>query len=102
MHNFIGNNLPKSFDQVFQLNRDVQEVHETRQSNLINMKRCDSEFSKRVPLYSMPTLWNQFQINTYALQDVSIFQAKQSIKKALISVYLDSVRCSNPNCKNTA
>ena len=100
MHNFLGNKLPKSFDQVFQLNRDVREVHETRQSNLIYMKRCDSEFSKRLPLYSIPTLWNQFQVNIHALQDLSIFQAKRSIKKALISVYLDSVRCRNPNCKD--
>ena len=100
MHNFLGNKLPKSFDQVFQLNRDVREVHETRQSNLIYMKRCDSEFSKRLRLYSIPTLWNQFQIKIHALQDLSIFQAKRSIKKALISVYLDSVRCRNPNCKD--
>ena len=93
MHNFLGNKLPKSFDQVYQLNRDVQEVHERRQSNLIYMERCDSEFSKMLPLYSIPKLWNQFQINMHALQDLSIFQAKLSIKKALISVYLDSVRC---------
>ena len=90
LHNFLGNKLPKSFDQVFQLNRDVREVHETRQSNLIYMKRCDSEFSKSIQHTNIIYI-------IHALQDLHF---KQSIKKALISVYLYSVRCRNPNCKD--
>ena len=32
--------------------------YKTRQSNMIQINRCYTNFSKHLPLYSMPKLWN--------------------------------------------
>ena len=94
MHNFLGNKLPKSIDQVYQLNRDVQEVHETRQSNLIYMKRCHYITYQHYG-NNCKSIYMNYLSKIYIM----------SIKKVLISDYLDSVGCRNLNykdCKNTA
>ena len=60
MQNFLHHRLPKSFDNSFKLNCDVQLSHQTRQSDLFYIERCDSLFVKRMPLFNFPIIWNKW------------------------------------------
>ena len=47
MHNYAMNTLPESFGNMFTFNYEIQESHQTRQSSLLYLKRCNSKFSKK-------------------------------------------------------
>jgi len=42
------------------LNCDIRENHMTRQSDLINIVRCDSTLSSSLPLYNFPGIWKKW------------------------------------------
>jgi hypothetical protein len=41
MHDYVCKKLPSSFDNTLKHNYEIQEVHQTRQSNLIFIERCN-------------------------------------------------------------
>ena len=47
MHNYVMNKLPESFGNMFTFNYEIQERHQTRQSSLLYLKRCNSKFAKK-------------------------------------------------------
>ena len=47
MHNYVTNKLPESFGNMFTFNYEIQERHQTRQSSLLYLKRCNSKFAKK-------------------------------------------------------
>jgi len=53
MHDFANGNLPRSFDNIFKYNRDMLTGYKTRQSNMTQIYRCYSYFSKHLPIYSI-------------------------------------------------
>ena len=46
--------LPPSFLNMFMLNKNINETHKTRQSDLYHIKVCKNEFSKNLPLIEYP------------------------------------------------
>ena len=61
MRDYMRNKLPVSFQNTYQHNYEIQESHQTRSSNQLNIKRCDSKFAKSLPLYSFPEAWNSWE-----------------------------------------
>ena len=51
MYDFVKNNLSLSFDDVFRYNRDVQNIHRTRQSDMIHVYRCHTKLEQITSLY---------------------------------------------------
>ena len=51
---FLSNNLPVSFTDLFKFNRDMPDARLTRQSDLLHIDRCQSKFASSLPLYSLP------------------------------------------------
>ena len=98
MYAFVNHKLPKSFDGVFRLNSDVQVSHITRQSNLINVPRCHSAYSGRLPIYSFPVIWNEWIHRVPYCTPKSQF--KNRLKAHIISNYLDKVKCTYRSCKH--
>ena len=98
MYAFVNHKLPKSFDGVFRFNSDVQVSHITRQSNLINVPRCHSAYSGRLPLYSFPVIWNEWIHRISYCTSKSQF--KNRMKAHILSNYLDRVKCSYQSCKH--
>ncbi len=98
MHDFINSKLPHSFNGVFRFNSDIQDSHRTRQSNLINVPRCDSAYSNRLPLYSFPVIWNTWTRIIPTSTSKSHF--KYQLKNHLLSNYSDVVKCTNQFCKH--
>jgi len=60
MLDFINNRLPLSFNSTFQFNHQIQNIHTTRQTNLIHVIRCKSKFVNKLPLYAFPHIWNKW------------------------------------------
>ena len=56
----MKNKLPVSFQNTYQYNYEIQDSHQTRNSNQLNIKRCDSKFAKSLPLYRFPEAWNSW------------------------------------------
>ena len=79
MFDYIQNNLPVSFNHVFPFNRDIQTIRQTRQSDLLYVSRCTSSFASKLPLHTLPKLWNQWA-NCASL---SRYQFKQHLKSQI-------------------
>ena len=61
MRDYMKNKLPVSFQNRYQYNYEIQESHQTRNSNQLNIKRCESKFAKSLPLYSFPEAWSSWE-----------------------------------------
>ena len=75
MHNYVMNKLPESFGNMFTFNYEIQERHQTRQSSLLYLKRCNSKFAKKMPLYDFP------KKKTNGTKDLKISIHKDNIKR---------------------
>ena len=97
MQHFLHHKLPKSFDNSFKLNCDVQLSHQTRQSDLFYIERCDSLFVKRMPLFNFPIIWNKWirSLSGHATNR----HIQNQMKKSILSGYADKVKCKNPLCR---
>ena len=95
MYDYCHNKLPNSFGSVFKFNHEVQPVRTTRQSNLMHIPRCHSEFSSKLPIYNFSIYWNKWSDIGSVLQTRSSFK---SILKSDIDSYLIEVNCANTNC----
>ena len=96
MQGYITNNLPTSFQNTYMHTYEVHERHQTRQSNQLYMKRCDSRFAKSLPLYSFPVTWNKWADCISYTGSRSKF--KKQVKKYILSSYAEIVRCTNSHC----
>ena len=96
LHAFANGNLPRSFDNIFKYNLDMLTGHKTRQSNMIQIDCCYSNFSKHLPLYSMPKLCNIW--SKQIKQNVTCTCFKRMVKNKILSCYKNSVQCKNPWC----
>ena len=93
---FLSNNLPVSFTDMFKFNRDMPDARITRQSDLLHIDRCQSKFASSLPLYSLPIVWNRwvFVVSNH----MSKIQFKKKIKLACINKYLSHVICNYSRC----
>ena len=97
MFDYIANKLPISFHNTFKFNRDIENARITRQSDLLYVKRCRSQYASRLPLFSFPTIWNRLSISLNNSTSRSLF--KYNLKMKLISVYPMHVKCINRMCR---
>ena len=54
MYDFVHHNLPRSFDDSFHYNYEIQNLHQTRQSGQLYIPRCQSNFAGKLPLFYFP------------------------------------------------
>ena len=60
MFDYTRKKLPNSFDSVFPYNYEIQSLRFTRQSKLLHILRCVSNFERKLPLYMLPSIWNKW------------------------------------------
>ena len=96
MYKYCRNQLPPSFNNVFQFNHEIQVARPTRQSKLLHIKQCKSAFSRKLPLFNFPTTWNHWF--HYADVMPSHNALKTHLKTWYINAYHNIVKCSNPLC----
>ncbi len=98
MYKFVNHTLPQSFEWVYSFNYEIQADRVTRQSSLMHIKRCDSTFARRLPLYTFPVIWNQW--STSVDGHISLNHMKKIVKSSLLNKYAQNVKCKNPRCKD--
>ena len=95
MFDYINDNLPISFRNTFQHNRDVKQ-RTTRQSNDIHVPRTETKFASVQPVYNFPKIWN-----TYSnLEMSSRNRFKNSLRFEFLSNYSDIGTCQNMYCRD--
>ncbi len=97
MHDFVNKKLPHSFDSVFRLNSDIRDDHVTRQSGDMNVPRCNSALSRKLPLFNFPIVWNTWNrtLSTYTSRSV----IKKILKSHILATYSASIKCNNQYCR---
>ncbi len=96
MHKFKMNKLPRSFNDIYRENRGSQTARPTRQSEHLYIKRCNSTFSMKLPIYNFPLIWNKW-INAVPIL-TSYSQYKACIRDIMFSKYEMEVKCKNTFC----
>ncbi len=95
VYDYLSDNLPISFTGVFPTNNEIQ-IRTTRQSNLLYIPRYSSKFAQKLPIFSLPSLWNSWVISLPV--NVSRPVMKRSIKHIMLGRYPHAVQCDNQRC----
>ena len=99
MHKYCNKCLPKSFDNCFKFNYDIQNTDRvSRQKHLFYIPRSNNKFSSALPIFNFPIIYNRWRQFFNYEQSLSAF--KRSVRLILLSNYQDVVQCSNPYCKD--
>ena len=98
MYDYCHNKLPKSFNSTYKYNHEIQILQRTRQSDLIHISRCRSNFAQNLPLIKFPQIWNKWATTNFQLLLRPAF--KRSVKSKLLSTYRSTVRCANTHCSD--
>jgi hypothetical protein len=59
MHSIIYNYSPKSFKGIWTTNREQTQIYELRNNDQLTLPYPRIELFNRLPLYTLPLLWNQ-------------------------------------------
>jgi len=97
MFDYLSLNLPKSFEGVFIANKDLPNSGLTRQSNLIHIPQIKSQFSRKLPYYCVPSIWNEWARSIP--NDHSRSEMKRLFKNTKLSEYPELVNCNNLFCR---
>ena len=97
MQDFKLKKLPRSFDDIFQFNNEIQNDIVTRQSSLFYISRCNSTFSRNLPYYTFPVTWNT--LNGILSECKSRSQTKHKMKNYILSKYAEFVKCNSKYCR---
>ncbi len=98
MFDFKAGILPLSFVGMFTLNKQLPNARLTRQSELYYVPRCRSRFASKLPLFTLPEIWNKWALHIPA--NISRYQLKKYIRTRMIEEYQLHVTCRNPWCKD--
>ena len=98
MFDYTRKQLPSSFDSVFQYNCEIQSLRYTRQSRLLHIPRCESNFASTLPLYMLPSIWNKWA--SHLSENTTRNQFRKHVKSILINQYSSRVYCTNTFCKD--
>ena len=96
MHDYLNNMLPISFNGMFVSNLERRPNVHTRQSNLLHVPRCYTNFSRKLPPYVLPSIWNRY--HTIELETRST--TKRKLKHIMLDTYSSHVTCQNPRCRD--
>ena len=84
---FINNGLPLSFNSRFEFNHQIQNIHITRQTNLLYITRAS-----KLPLYTFPHIRNKW--SSMIPNNTSRAQTKHQLKTCFLGAYHSSVKCT--------
>ena len=99
MHDYQYNNLPNSFNDMFNLNSDLCKANQvTRQSNLFHIPMGRNNFSNLLPRTNYPRIWNRW--HSYVFNIASKKALKKHVKSTMLSRYSNHITCDYAHCKS--
>ena len=96
MFDYETKRLPKSFDNLFVHNFEIQNNIITRHSNDIYIYKPKTNFVANLPYFMIPVIWNKLRNNIDLSKSKETTKSK--IKQLMLCTYNDDVRCENPFC----
>ena len=93
MYNYYIHKIPHSFMGVFKQNYEIQNTQVTRQSNLLHIPRCSSNFAKSLPFFNFPLIWNSWSSDLIKLSSTSV--VKKFVKSKIMLSYSEVILCRN-------
>ena len=75
-----------------------KDIHRTRQLDMIHVFRCNTKFSSRLPLHTLPIIWNKWAIS--APGNFSRRRFRRHVKSTICLYYPTQVRCKNKYCRD--
>ena len=96
MHDYCCGKLPQSFSGVFKYNHEMQNIHITRQSNLMYNIKCNFNSCCHLPLFTFTKIWNKWAPLCSKVR--SRVTAKKHLKRILLSEYSEVQHCEQTNC----
>ena len=98
MYKYENNICPKSFQNMFSFNYEMQTVVLTRQSHLMHIGHSKSKFCDNLPSFSFPRIRNKWMSVVPATVSLASFKIK--LRSLLLDTYLSVVKCSNSYCRD--
>ena len=94
MHDYIHSpmKLPMSFNNLFTLQNRL-----TRNKLYVQHQKPRTQFSERLPLHSLPIVWNSLTNKLKQVQKINEF--KKTYTRNTLDSYVDQLKCNNPGCK---
>jgi len=74
---FISKKLPNSFESMFCFNSDIQDHRVTTHNSYMNVSRCNSVLSSKLPLFNVMHMlnnWNRISEKLHVTYIVSIYK----------------------------
>ena len=90
--------LPISFNDIFTFNRDLPNARVTRQSGHLYVAKSYNIFASRLPLISIPKIWNKW-MNVLTYQTTQ-GHFKYQLKTHIFDAYPERVKCYNLRCND--
>ena len=97
MYDFVNNYLPQSFNNMFQLNLDINPDRITRQSSDLYMPKFKNMFVSKLPPFHFPKVWNHWKSKLDYNMPRHAF--KSSLKQYILSSYSSQIKCMYSGCK---
>ncbi len=91
---FEASTLPVSFNDTLTFNRDMPNARDKRQSHHLHVAKTYNVFAGRLPIFSIPRIWNKW-VNKIP-QDGTRWQFKRKLKAHIYDNYPDVVKCNIP------
>ena len=88
IHIHARTHLHRKRDNIFKHNYEVQDSHQTRQSNLLFIEKCNSVFASKQPYFTFPVMWNKW--NHIIPDFTSHNNLKSQLKGYLLSHYANT------------
>ena len=67
LYDYCHSKLPNSFNSSYKYNHEIQTLQRTRQSELIYISRCLTNFAHNLPLIKFPQIWNKLVHTNFQL-----------------------------------
>jgi hypothetical protein len=95
MHDYLHNNLPNSFTNLFQ-NKNTSSMRTRYQENNLYMEQPQNNFSEKLPKHNFRCKWNELDNELKTIQSRETF--KRTIKNKNINEYAEHIKCNNTMC----
>ena len=96
MYQYKNNQLPISFNNIYQYNHQIHPNRLTRKSHEIYISKAKNQFTNALPIYQFPRIWNNVPVDVQNSKTLKRFSKK--LKSDTIKNYLENVKCINPHC----
>jgi len=97
MFDYLSNKLPISFNGTFTINCNRPNTRLTRQSRLFYIPRCHLAFVRKLPVYFLPVLWNDWT-KLVMSDNLTRGSFKRQLKLYILNEYQSYVHCNNDRC----